>query len=202
MTDETREQIRQAVRHFRLPAYEEITDVGLYLDQATRYVNEYMFPLSEDMAITSHMISNYVKRQLIPSPVHRQYSRDQIASLIVIAMTKSLVSLDNLYLLSHPKDESLDARGLYNLFRDSLNRELQAIFGLQPLDLTPSPDLTDTEILIYNMTMAVAHKIYLDVCCTAIARNGDAEKLQARPRGKKEPKGGKSRMHGEAVTNA
>ena len=53
MTDTIHDQVKQALHHFRLPRYDEITDVGLYLDQTTRYINEYMFPLSEDMAITS-----------------------------------------------------------------------------------------------------------------------------------------------------
>ena len=73
MTDTIHDQVKQALHHFRLPRYDEITDVGLYLDQTTRYINEYMFPLSEDMAITSSMISNYVKIHLIPSPSSEFY---------------------------------------------------------------------------------------------------------------------------------
>ena len=34
-----------AIRGFRLPAYDEIPDTGLYLEQAARYVSEALQPL-------------------------------------------------------------------------------------------------------------------------------------------------------------
>ena len=188
MCDESREQIKHAIRHFRLPAYEEITDVGLYLDQTTRYINEYMFPLSEDMTITSSMISNYVKRQLVPNPVHKQYSRDQIATLIGITMTKNLLSLDNIYILTHNyKDYS--ARELYNCFRDELNKALSSTFGIEDQS-TDTADTDDDILLIRTLTKAVANKIYLDVCFKAIASNGEVSLPPKKHRDSKKNKNG------------
>ena len=37
---ETKQQIRSIVETFRLPRYNEIPNVGLYLEQATKYVGE------------------------------------------------------------------------------------------------------------------------------------------------------------------
>ena len=186
MTDEARNLVKQAIRHFRLPTYEEITDVGLYLDQTTRYINEYMFPLSEDMAITSSMISNYVKRGLVTSPVHKQYSRDQIAVLICITMVKTILSLDNIYLLIHSDVEFNAPKDLYNLFRDDLNASLQEVFGNSEGVVRTNTLETDSMLLIHNLTIAIAYKIYIDVCCTAISKQMPMEPPAKRQKAKKQ----------------
>ena len=92
---ETKQQIRSIVETFRLPRYNEIPNVGLYLEQATKYVGEYLEPLGE-YTLTPSMISNYVKKGLIANPVKKQYGRDHIAYLFFIAMAKSVLSLDAL----------------------------------------------------------------------------------------------------------
>ena len=45
MKQETKHQVRQTVADFRLPRYQEIPNMGLYLEQATKYVCEYLEPL-------------------------------------------------------------------------------------------------------------------------------------------------------------
>ena len=40
MKNETKLQISQSIENFRLPRYNEIPNMGLYLEQATKYVCE------------------------------------------------------------------------------------------------------------------------------------------------------------------
>ena len=68
MKQELKQQIGQSVQGFRLPRYQEIPDVGLYLEQATKYICRYLSPILET-PLTASMISNYVKRGLLSSPV-------------------------------------------------------------------------------------------------------------------------------------
>lgn len=188
MTDTIHDQVKQALHHFRLPRYDEITDVGLYLDQTTRYINEYMFPLSEDMAITSSMISNYVKIHLIPSPSHKHYSRNQIAALICITMIKTIMSMDNIYILMHMYKSNMSEEEAYELFRTELDHSLHYVFGVDEGISDPANDhqMTDFNLMIRNMTIAIAHKIYLDVCFTAIAKSGTVELPQKKQKKRKE----------------
>ena len=95
MNQQINEKIAEAYRDFHLPRYQEIPDVGLYLVQAAKYINSSLMPLGDGM-LTGSMISNYVKKGLIGNPVKKQYSRDQIAYLIFIAICKSVLSLDAL----------------------------------------------------------------------------------------------------------
>ena len=79
----------------RLPYYTDIPDVGLLLDQTARLINGYLEPL-DDISITNSMISNYVKHQIIARPVKKLYYREQIASLIFIAIAKTVLSLEDI----------------------------------------------------------------------------------------------------------
>lgn len=68
-----------------LPRYDQLPNVTLYRDQVIEYVALWMEPLSicvEQPVITPSMINNYVKVDLVPAPVKKQYGREQIARLI------------------------------------------------------------------------------------------------------------------------
>ena len=47
-------------KEFSLPKYNEIPDVGLYLDQVVKYINSF-FESYEDLVVTPSMLTNYVK---------------------------------------------------------------------------------------------------------------------------------------------
>ena len=87
MTQENKDRLAASVQGFRLPRYQEIPTVGLYLEQTAKYISEILSPLEEN-CMTSSMISNYVKKKLIASPVKKQYSRDQIVYLFFVAVAK------------------------------------------------------------------------------------------------------------------
>ena len=76
----------------RLPRYRDIPDVGLYLEQVTRYVSDSLEPLGQG-ELTGSMVSNYVKKGILASPVRKQYGREQIAHLIYISVVKSVLPM-------------------------------------------------------------------------------------------------------------
>ena len=86
------------IEEFRLPRYAQIPDVGLYLEQVVRYVNFHLAMLGEP-ALTSSMVSNYVKQRLIPAPQKKLYTAQHLARLIFIAVVKPVhqtaVRVDN-----------------------------------------------------------------------------------------------------------
>ena len=168
MEQAIKDRMMDSVRDFRLPAYDEIPDVGLYLEQTVKYINEYLAPLDE-IGITASMVSNYVKMKLIASPVRKQYSRDQIAALIIITIAKSVVSLDNVRRIVDPA-AGYDARRLYGFFAAEFRNLLLYVF-----DVKDVPDETDVlngdDIdLVRNLILTAANKIYLDKCFAMLSR--------------------------------
>ncbi|MCR4634420.1 MAG: DUF1836 domain-containing protein [Erysipelotrichaceae bacterium] len=108
---------------FYLPTYKEIPNVGLYLDQTSKYINEVLSDLP-DMKITNSMIANYVKKKLIANPVKKQYGRDQIAYLIFITLSKSALSLDDAAALFELQKASCSPEEAYTYFREGFEKAL------------------------------------------------------------------------------
>ena len=161
MNQETKMRIAQSLQDFRLPRYQEIPDVGLYLEQAAKYIGGCVSPLG-DMALTSSMISNYVKKGLIASPVKKQYSRDQISYLIFIAICKSVLSLDALDAFLRLQQRSYPLQRAYDYFV----REFESLL-LFTFELTDTADMfpetsSDGKRLLYTCIIAAVQKVYLE----------------------------------------
>ena len=62
MNEHILSKMADPIHNFHLPRYQEIPDVGLYLEQTAKYIDSYLSPL-EDISITGSMISNYVKKK-------------------------------------------------------------------------------------------------------------------------------------------
>ena len=165
---ETKQHIADSIKDFRLPRYREIPDVGLYLDQATKYVGSYLAPLGE-YTLTPSMISNYVKKGLIASPVKKQYGREQIAYLFFIAVAKSVLSLDALTRFIRLQQKTYDLPKAYDYFVEEMENLLMYTFELKERAETVGEDNTDEKRLLYTCILAAVRKVYLEKCLEAIA---------------------------------
>lgn len=164
-----KQKIDESIRDFHIPRYDEIPDVGLYLEQTTKYISEFLAPL-EDISITSSMISNYVKKKLVANPIKKQYSRDQIAYLTYIAVAKTVLSLEQVAMLIEMQKKTYESKVAYNYFCAEFENILAHVFGgKESLDIT-GEEFSDEKLMLRNMIITVAHKIYLDKCLRVIAR--------------------------------
>ena len=172
MKQETKQQIADSIKDFRLPRYNEIPNVGLYLEQATKYVGEYLAPLGE-YTLTPSMISNYVKKGLIANPVKKQYGREHIAYLFFIAVAKSVLSLDALTGFIKLQQQTYTLPKAYDYFAGDLENLLQFTFELKDTMEMVGEDNTDEKRLLYTCIVAAVQKVYLEKCLEAIAREED-----------------------------
>ncbi|MEZ4510224.1 MAG: DUF1836 domain-containing protein [Eubacteriales bacterium] len=96
---------------FRLPEWEDLPQIELYLDQlialVTRYIGFLVYDPAEDKLLTPSMVNNYVKLHLIPPPVRKKYGRKHIALLLMICTFKQSVSMASLSVMLPPDDETL-----------------------------------------------------------------------------------------------
>ena len=161
MTQEKKELLAAAVRRFRLPRYQEIPTVGLYLEQTTKYISQYLDPLEEN-CLTNSMIANYVKRKLIANPVKKQYSREQIAYLFFIAVAKNVLSLDSLERFIRVQERTYSLDQAYDYFCDELENILAFVFGLKSSPDDVGVTRTDEKMILRSTIIAFSHKIYLE----------------------------------------
>lgn len=161
MNTEIKLNIKNSIKNFQLPAYNEIPDTGLYLDQTVQYINNFLqiFP---DLEVTPSMISNYVKKGLISRSVKKLYSREQIAFLIFITFAKNVLSMDNIRLLIDIKEASYDTPKAYDYFRLELLNVLEYVFGIKSSLDTVGFDDTYEKMLLRNTIISTVHKLYLE----------------------------------------
>ena len=163
-------QAASSVRYFRLPRYHEIPNVGLYLEQTGQYINEYLEPVLPG-CLTGSMISNYVKKSLIPSPVKKQYGREQIAYLFFIAVAKQVLSLDALWNFIRLQQRTYSLETAYNYFVAEFENQLQYCFELKASPEQVGQDqLSNEKRLLYSCIGSVTQKIYLEKCLQIIAK--------------------------------
>ena len=155
--------LAEELRGFHLPRYAELTDVGLYLEQTTEYINGILRPLG-CVELTGSMIRNYVKKGLVANPVKKRYSADQIAHLICIAVLKQVLSLENLGILIERKSGLYDNPTAYNYFCTELENALFFRFGLTDVLRDSGVTVSVEKEMLQSAITAVSHEIYLTAC--------------------------------------
>lgn len=98
----------KAVSGFKLPSWENIPDIGLYMDQVIVLLSQYLGLITsagdkeadeneheeEGKLFSASSINNYVRLKIMPAPIKRKYYRVHIAYLIIIFTLKQAVSIN------------------------------------------------------------------------------------------------------------
>lgn len=149
------------IRDFRMPRYREIPNMGLYLDQTIKYINQYLEPLG-CMEITSSMVSNYVKKGYIKSPVKKQYDAEQIAYLFFIAVAKNVLSMESIAKMFGLMHGVYTEEVAYDYFCSELENVLNYIFGEQDDISYLGTTNSEEKDMLRSVIVAVANVIYVN----------------------------------------
>lgn len=167
MNERTKKRMADSIRGLHLPRFHELPDVGYYLEQTVIYINQCIEPLG-CAPITSAMIGNYAKKSVVPSPVKKLYYSEQIAHLIVIAIVKNVLSLENICKLFSMQKGVYTDQIAYDYFCSELENMLFYTFGvhdsLEQVGVTNS----DLKMMLRGVIIAVSQMIYLERCFDAI----------------------------------
>lgn len=146
---------------FHLPTYHEIPNVGLYLKQVVKLINDCLEPFFR-ISVTETMLSNYVKKHIISSPVKKQYDRDQIASLFFIVLAKTVLSLDNIQTILQMQQETYSTETAYEYFCTEFENMLLFVYGHKDQLEQVGEKNSKEKNLLRNVIVTIAHKFYLD----------------------------------------
>lgn len=82
---------------YRLPTWEQIPNIGLYMEQVIALLKQYLdyLPpeLKEEQFLTASTINNYVRTKIMPEPIKKRYYRVHIAYLLIICTLKQGLSI-------------------------------------------------------------------------------------------------------------
>ena len=98
-----------------LPAWEAIPDFGLYMDQVTTLMEQYLsfLPDRGEKTVTSSAINNYVRLKIMPAPVKRKYYRVHLAYLMMILPMKQSVAIADIPRILPPAGDEAAVRAAY-----------------------------------------------------------------------------------------
>lgn len=108
------------LERYRLPAWDDIPDIGLYMEQVVVVLKQYLdyLPpeLKEEQFITAATINNYVRNKVMPMPIKKRYYRAHLAYLILICSLKQGLSISLIQKLvpnNLPEEELKQVYGTY-----------------------------------------------------------------------------------------
>lgn len=163
MEKKMNELFAKRIEGFRLPRYKELPDMGLYLEQVTKYINGIIATLGCN-ELTPSMVSNYVKKGVISAPVKKQYYAEQIAYLLFISVGKNVLSMENIARLFEHQKKIYDTETAYDYFCVELENMLFHIAGLK--DSVDSIGITNTAIkeMLRCVIVSISNMIFVSNC--------------------------------------
>ena len=75
------------------------------------------------------MVSNYVKKGIISHPIKKKYTREQLASLMYIAVSKTVLSMENIDALFQMQRAHCTAEEAYNYAQ-----KVSDVMGIDPAE--------------------------------------------------------------------
>lgn len=150
------------INNFKIPRWEELPDVGLYLDQVIslidtsigRFINE-----EDRKMITRTMVNNYVKQKIIQAPVKKKYDKVAVASLFVIAILKPVFSIHEIKKLITLALEANETNISYNQFCEVMETAVEDVFKGE--GLSGKEELNEPQYLLRNVCRTFACKLYV-----------------------------------------
>lgn len=135
------ERVYGEIARYKPVPWEQIPDLGLYMDQVITFITRVYEPLYGDTTksyLSAPMINNYVKNKLIPRPSGKKYSRLQIAMLIMIVALKRVCMMEDIREMLRVEGEE-EVRSLYELFCMRQSESIQAMLQMRSA-LSPAMD--------------------------------------------------------------
>lgn len=166
MIDIFQQEIAKYVSSYHLPRYQELPDIGLHLEQVVRYVNRYL-----PAPVTPSMVSNYVKQKIIPGPTKKSYGPESIAYLIFVSFVKTVISMEDIRLLTGIQKESYSLEVAYDYFCCEFENLLQFASGLKAAPDHVGHDHTAQKELLRTALLSITYKVYLDQCLRLAREN-------------------------------
>lgn len=114
--------------YFQCPKWSELPDKSLFNREVVAFINRiFQQIIDDDVFITSTMIQNYSKWQMIPKMQGRKYHKEHIAYLIVLTAYKQVMQLDDVKQGAALLLKLMEIEEGYNRFAQSLERSVNGL---------------------------------------------------------------------------
>ncbi len=160
------------IQQYRLPRWEELPDIELYMDQVITLIERYLTPLvgeHDSKVITPAMINNYVKLNIMPKPVKKRYGRTHLAYLIVITILKQVILITEVKEGIFLQSKLCSIPEAYNKFCDMQEKSLSEMAEIYKNAYAKTPPQPFDHVNLDSMGLYMA--------CTSFAGKIFTEKI-------------------------
>ena len=178
-------ELKERLERERPVAWEELPDIGLYMDQLISYMPRQLICYGEGESLTSAMVNNYIKDGAMPRAEGKRYTRTHLAYLTALCALKQVLSVKDAGLLLEAASAGREPRALYDQFREALDRALDVTAG--------SLDASDSEEDLPALALTLALRSYADkLACQRLlellrARGAGDDKTKKSKAGRERP---------------
>ncbi len=150
--------------NFKTPDFDALPDIDLYMDQVITYMERQLKVFmkdEEDKIITSSMINNYVKGNVIPSPISKKYSNKHLAYIITVCSLKQILPIIDVSKLLNT-NESFD--DFYKFFKESQDQTINKTCSDVKKALTGvKKEFEDDELRLLALKLTIEANTYKNI---------------------------------------
>lgn len=120
----------ESAKSFKLPRWNQIPTLGLYMDQVVTVIEKELMPVlgfDGEAFITSSMINNYVKLGMVSKPDKKKYYREHIACVIIITILKQSLAISDIRLGMDAVLKKVNSENAYNRFCDYVEYAIKTV---------------------------------------------------------------------------
>lgn len=160
------------LNHFSYKDYQELPDIDLYMDQVVTFLDKQLaiFQTSSlDKQITSSMINNYVKGEVVSAPISKKYNREHLALIEEVCTLKQVLTIAEVKQIidERYRKEDVQKDEVFNTFKNQVNEKNQEAVALtkglleqiEQNDLRSLTDLAVELALTANSFISISKRI-------------------------------------------
>ncbi len=182
----------------RLPRWEFLPDIDLYMDQVIavmeRFLSLYNIEEGEDnRLITPSIINNYVKLKVIPAPIKKRYNREHLAYLLIICILKQTLAISTIVSLLEQQRKEKTVETFYNEFCEMYEQVVSMACPAEPAAMQIiTDDVSLGTHLFYAAILAVAGRFLCEGTLSTFSKRKNTEKEKKNEKEKKPDKENKT----------
>ena len=117
--------ILEELKEKKIRQWKDFPDIDLYMDQVLSIMEDQLIFGDHTQSLSSSMVNNYVKADLLARANKKKYAREHLARLSMIGILKQVIPLKELENLFQGFEE--EEEEVYGLFCQLLEKSKQAI---------------------------------------------------------------------------
>lgn len=129
-------ELKRILKEERPNEWDEIPDIELYMDQVLNYMTRQHIGLESGESLTSAMVNNYIKKDLLPRAKGKRYDRTHIAYLTAICLFKQILSVDSTKELLNNQLLDSDIQSFYKKYCTKLDMSYEQVADKINEDMT------------------------------------------------------------------